>query len=419
MMTIELNSGRIKGPFCYWYPDIQQSNHLSFGEAAGYLKELFLDNIRFHLRSDVPLGVALSGGIDSSAVACAVRKVEPGMPIHTFSYIAQKSSISEEYWINRINDHIKSTSHQIFITAQELEKDIDDFIFAQGEPFGSTSIYAQYRVFKKARDCGITVILEGQGADELLAGYQGYPTARLQSLFYDGHLIDAAKFFKNWSKWPGRDVKNALASIGYSLLPEDLKGLADRILGKSKYPAWINPGVLHEKGVRLQTPHFPFHRMAKGRHLMSRLASDLTRKGLLCLLRHGDRNSMMFSIESRVPFLTKDMAEFLLSLPEEYLISMKGETKSIFREAMRGVVPDDVLNRKDKIGFETPELDIFRQLRPKIGEWILESRNVPFLNFKEISKQSEQILNGDRKFSWQMWRWINFLRWIKLLNVEV
>lgn len=120
---------------------------------------------------------------------------------------------------------------------------------------------------------------------------------------------------------------------------------------------------------------------------------------------------MRFSVESRVPFLTLDMAEFLLSLPEEYLISDHGQTKYIFREAMRGIVPDEVLDRKDKVGFETPELNWFKQMQPQVRAWLEEGGNLPFINQQALLDEFDQVMSGERKFSWQLWRWINFIRW--------
>ena len=120
---------------------------------------------------------------------------------------------------------------------------------------------------------------------------------------------------------------------------------------------------------------------------------------------------MRFSIESRVPFLTLDQTELLLSLPEDFLISQSGETKSVFRAAMRGIVPDEILNRKDKIGFQTPEELWLTSMASKVREWLRADIGLPFLNQSEILREFEDILAGRKAFSWQVWRWINFIRW--------
>ena len=121
----------------------------------------------------MPLGVALSGGIDSSAIASVVRYLEPNILLNTFSYIASDPNISEEKWINLLNKKLNARSHKVTIQEHQIDEDLDDMLLKQGEPFSSTSIYAQYRVAKLIKETGVTVVLDGQGADEILAGYFG------------------------------------------------------------------------------------------------------------------------------------------------------------------------------------------------------------------------------------------------------
>jgi asparagine synthase (glutamine-hydrolysing) len=120
---------------------------------------------------------------------------------------------------------------------------------------------------------------------------------------------------------------------------------------------------------------------------------------------------MRFSVESRVPFLTTQLAEFLLTLPENYLISPQGETKHIFRAAMRGIVPDAILGRRDKIGFATPESDWLSSLAGQAREWIGEAEGLAFLNPTRMLQEFDSMLAGRVRFTWQAWRWINFCRW--------
>jgi asparagine synthase (glutamine-hydrolysing) len=120
---------------------------------------------------------------------------------------------------------------------------------------------------------------------------------------------------------------------------------------------------------------------------------------------------MRFSVESRVPFLTLDLADLLLSLPESFLISPQGETKHVFRAAMRGIVPDAVLDRRDKIGFSTPEHEWLSSMAQTAQGWLRDSSDLPFIRKDEMLKQFGRIVSGERVFSWQAWRWINFARW--------
>jgi asparagine synthase (glutamine-hydrolysing) len=127
---------------------------------------------------------------------------------------------------------------------------------------------------------------------------------------------------------------------------------------------------------------------------------------------------MRFSIENRVPFLTQGLAQLLLSLPEEYLISGNGETKNVLRAALRGIVPDAVLQRRDKIGFETPEHDWLRSLSVQARAWISETDGIPFINKPQLLNRFDAVMAGRQPFDWQVWRWINFIRWFQLENIR-
>jgi len=166
---------------------------------------------------------------------------------------------------------------------------------------------------------------------------------------------------------------------------------------------------------------------ARGRRLVEVLRADLSGGRLMSLLRHGDRNSMRWSIESRVPFLTTDLAEFVLRLPEEYVLSPEGETKRLFRRAMRGIVPDAILDRHDKIGFATPERDWLVatperdwlvNLRPQIKSWLSGAEELAFLDAALCRAEINAIIDGQRHFSCQSWRLICFCRWMRTVDIS-
>ncbi len=379
--VLRITMGGARGqPARWWTPRVEAVEPISFDDAADTFRSMFLDNVRLHLRSDVAIGAALSGGLDSSAIVAAMRHLEPDLPIHTFSYIARGSQLSEEVWVDQITAGVNAVAHKVEVSAFELAADIEDMILAQGEPFGSTSIYAQYRVFKSARDHGVTVTLDGQGADELLAGYNGYPEKRIHSLLDEHRYFDAGKFVRAWSSWPNRrfayGAKSAIANV--------LDGPVYRRMRKLwRHPAknaWLDVDGLTDRGVQTSMPLHPSPYEMRGRRLMSELAFSLTQRGLPALLRHGDRNSMRFSVESRVPFLTTSMADLLLGLPEHYLISAQGQTKHVMRAALRGIVPDAVLNRRDKVGFETPERQWLAQLAPQARQWLGDGPRIDFIH---------------------------------------
>lgn len=415
-MQVNASTGALTVPQRWWRPSTQERKDWKFSEAVAQVREQFLENIRLHLRSDVPLGAALSGGIDSSAVVCAMRHVAPDLPINTFSFIAEGREVNEEHWVDRVNTHVGAIPHKVRVSPQELLRDLDAMIRSQGEPFGSTSIYAQYRVYQLARENGITVTLDGQGADEMLAGYIGYPGQRLRSLLETGHVSDAWAFWNNWAKWPGRSKLMGARYLASELTDGSLYETLRKIDGKPTVPDWIRPDILVEKGVHLHKPRARPEIEIKGRRVIDELGLSLTKRGIVSLLRHGDRNSMAFSIESRVPFLTPDMVNLLLSMPEDYLISQSGRTKHVFREAMQGIVPDDILVRKDKIGFETPEKELIAGMASTARQWLNDDLKIPFINHEKLLAEYEKVIKGNKKNYRQVWRWVNFARWLNILE---
>lgn len=417
LIEVSLRSNERSSPIRWWEPSVVERVGWTFDDAVAQLRAQFLKNIQLHLRSDVPFGAALSGGIDSSAVVCAIRYIEPDIPIHTFSYIAQGSEVNEEVWVDKVNAYTKAIPHKVVVSAEELISDLDSMIRAQGEPFGSTSIYAQYRVFKAAHDAGITVTLDGQGADEMLAGYEGYPGPRLKSLLETGRIRKLFKFIRGWSSFPGRSPLVALKKLTGECTQGRVYNILRWLNGTGSPPDWINKEALLEEGVRLSPPRIRPTRAIPGRSLVVQLADSLTLSGLPALLRHGDRNSMHYSIESRVPFLTAEMVKLLLSMPEEYLVSDDGQTKYVFREAMRGIVPDEILDRKDKIGFATPERDLLLSDPVLFREWISRDLKLPFLNQQAMLERYNEIVQEREAFSPEVWRWANFCQWYRMAGI--
>lgn len=410
-LSVNLVNNQTTEPSRWWAPNVHERPCWSFNEAVEILREQFLKNIRLHLRSDVPLGAALSGGVDSTAIVCAMRHVEPGLPIHTFSFIASDSKLSEEHWVDRANKHVDAIAHKVIVHPNEFASDVDNLIETQGEPFGSTSIYAQYRVYKLASERGVKVTLDGQGADEMLAGYSGYAGQRLRSIVETWNWKDAYSFMNQWASSPGRSRIGAIKRFTAEISDGWIYDVMRLCNGDSRAPDWINSGALRERGVRCAFPRYRPPITARGRRVIGELAQSLSVRGLASLLRHGDRNSMRFSIESRVPFLTLDMVELLLSMPENYLISNEGQTKCVFRKAMEGIAPAEIMNRVDKIGFATPEKEWLLPIAKTVREWLQEDQKLPFLKQDRMLEEFDRIVAGQRKYTWQAWRWINFCRW--------
>jgi len=410
-LVVDADSGRASEPTAFWHPNVREAFTGTYEEASEIVRGLFVDSVKRNLRSDVALGIALSGGIDSSAIVGAVRHLEPDLPITTFSFVAPGFARSEHEWVKLVADHAKAISHSVVAEPGDLSRDLDELIISQGEPFASTSIYAQFRVFKLARDHDVRVTLDGQGGDEVFAGYSGFPAQRMHSLIERGRLRQASTFARNWASWPDRDMTPMLMETAAQFLPRRARG---RVLRSGSSPL-LDTSRLKERGVRLY-PEVVQTGALRGRRVVSQLRSALTSQGLPALLRHADRNSMHFSIESRVPFLDRALAEFTLALPEDWLVGNDGSSKRILRDAMRGMVPDQVLQRRDKVGFETPEREWEERLA---NEDVDRDHPIGFLK----PGRENTVTGGytESELNWagrSHWRLINLRRWVALMGVD-
>lgn len=412
-LVVPLASEAKSSPLRYWQINLNKRSSLSFEAAALELKELFLESVKLHLRSDVPVGAALSGGIDSSAIVMAMRHHEPDLNLHTFSYIAGDHSISEERWVDTIVGAANSVAHKVKPTAEELVSDLDQLLSTQDEPFGSTSIYAQNRVFRLAREAGIKVMLDGQGADELLAGYPYYLSSRLASLLSRLRFFEAKRLAHAAGSVSGLGELKLILS-GTGLIVPRLKGAAKRLGGNGRGD--LNLQWFDKQGLHSQDPALERNKD----FLRKELANSLVESSLPMLLRYEDRNSMAHSIESRVPFLTHQLIDFIFSLPESFLIGPDGTSKRVFRKAMEGLVPIEILNRRDKIGFSTPEKKWLGVLKPWV-DGVLNSnaaQEIPALNLNSVRAHWHALNSAEQPFDFRMWRWLNVIRWSERFAVK-
>jgi asparagine synthase (glutamine-hydrolysing) len=415
-LEISIDDPGVVAPVCYWKPELQPARRISFEEAAEQLRSMFLESLRLHLRSDVPVGTALSGGLDSSSIIAGMRRVAPELEIHAFSYIAEDTRLSEEKWIDIIGEATGAHVHKVRARPSEFVRDLDALLRTQQEPFGSTSVYAQYRVFQSARESGIKVMLDGQGADELFGGYRYCVSARFASLIKQQKFSQALHLLHGASRSPNTDVLWLLLCSADYLLPHSVQAPLRAIVAKELTPRWVNASWFKKHGAASS------HTNYCGTHevLRQTLLRTLFVTSLPHLLRYEDRNSMNFSIESRVPFLTRELAEFMLSIPEEHLIAPDGTTKAIFRQAMRGIVPDCILDRRDKIGFATPEREWLRAVDSWVQSTLASEAALalPFLDLDNMRQQWSSILGGRQAFDSRVWRWLNVIRWSQDLQLD-
>ncbi|MEK6642680.1 MAG: asparagine synthase (glutamine-hydrolyzing) [Planctomycetota bacterium] len=403
-------------PTAYWRNDRLAHPDTTLDIAANTVRDMFLEIVEIHMRSDVPVGVCLSGGIDSSAIVCAMRHVAPRADIHVFSYCADDPVLGEERWVDLVAAHVGATVHKVRLDESTLVADLEGLMRAQQEPFGSTSIYAQHRVFRLAADAGIKVMLDGQGADELFAGYRPYYAARLASLFRNDELIHMLRFAGRALGLPGISMKQLAAETVGLLLPGDVQDSLRTLTKRDRVPRWLRREWFEARGTSFEL----LWKATSKNALREMLRDAVARTNLPMLLRYEDRNSMAHSIESRVPFLTSGMAEYATGLPEEFLIDDRGVSKSVFRAAMRGIVPDAILDRRDKIGFATPEKSWLHRLRPW-AEQLLANDAHPVgtvLNLPVVRDEWKAALAGRARFDTRLWRWVNLIAWADHFNVE-
>jgi asparagine synthase (glutamine-hydrolysing) len=412
-MEVMLDRPQVKQAVRYWDIDLTQKLEISFEEAAKQLRELFIESVRLHLRSDVPVGAALSGGIDSSSIVMVMRYLQPQLDIRTFSYVAQDPKISEERWVDLVGAQAQAAVNKVKLGSEDLSTDLDRLIAVQGEPFGSTSIHAQSRVFQQARKAGIKVMLDGQGADEMLAGYPTYRMTRVSSLLRHGRWSESLQLARSGSGSSWNLLPRAVARLA----PPGIQALLRFAARREAPPPWLNADWCRDHAVH----DFASSQAVTTDMLRQELYQTLTETSLPQLLHYEDRNSMSYSIESRVPFLTPALVRFLFSLPEDYLLATDGTTKAVFRKAMRGIVPDVILDRRDKLGFPTPERDWLLSMGSWVGE-ILSSetaRKIRALNVYRIRREWKEILQGTRTFDSRVWRWVNLVLWAEKFSVEV
>ncbi|MBA2648876.1 MAG: asparagine synthase (glutamine-hydrolyzing) [Legionella sp.] len=332
----------------YWKPSSVINYSITFSQAVKKLRELLFDSMELHLRSDVPIGSCLSGGIDSSGIVSMGTKLLKGNPFTTFtSYYSQFEEINERKWAQAVINHTNATAYFIEPTKESLKQNLDDLIWAQDEPFGSMSIFAQYCVFKKIGDTNIKVVLDGQGADEMLGGYLGFLPIYFYDLARKGKMLTLIKEYLAF-----KDM-----NIQFDIKDKLKLALKNSMIKTNKKIVHQNNEVLHDKdelSFRLNKLSLSFEGFEDN------LESLLCESNIPQLLRYEDRNSMRFSIESRVPFINTEIVEFVLSLPANYRIR-NGYTKAVLREALKGIIPDAVRKRRDKLGFPAPEVQWMKE----------------------------------------------------------
>jgi asparagine synthase (glutamine-hydrolysing) len=370
------------------------------------VRELFLDAVRLQLRSDVPVGTALSGGIDSSAIAVAVaaRGVERQK---TVSAWFDDAGFDERPYARAVVAATGAEAHWVTFTASELVDTLPAIVHAQGEPFGSTSIAAGWHVMRAAREAGLTVMLDGQGGDELFAGYRAAYGYRLADLLARGELRELRRELSGFWSQHGSEPLAATGVLARPFLPV-AAGAAARARLKGS-------AALAHREIRglARAPEPNGHAFSD--RLRRHLAQTLTRRGLPELLRYEDRNSMAHAIEARVPFLDHRLVELAYSLDGAQLIA-RGQTKAVLRRALTDLLPPAVRDRRDKLGFVTPESRFMREALGDLAQATFESSEFRRRGLVDTQAAGERLARhrrGDVTAGMELWRALNVELWAR------
>lgn len=391
----------------------------TFAEAADRFRELMDDSVRLRLRADVPVGTCLSGGLDSSTIACTVRTQLGAAAFgrqNTFSAYSEVARFDERRFIIDVVDAIGASPHDVTPKAEELVATLDQLTWHQDEPFGSTSIWAQWCVFRLARQAKVAVMLDGQGADEALGGYHGYFGPRLAGLLARGCFGEFTRESKLLRSMHHISYAQQIRLLANELIPATLADPLRRLTGRTvRAPAFLN---LQRLGAQPLSPHHGSVNLQEPVRSMS--LAQLTSLNLPMLLHWADRDSMAHGIETRLPFLDHRLVEFCLGLPEEYKLQA-GWTKRVLREGMRDRLPESVRLRRDKLGFATAEEVWMRQQNRAVFTRLLDEAigSAQGILTAAARIKAESILDGKEPFNFLVWRMINFGQWMRRFNVQL
>jgi asparagine synthase (glutamine-hydrolysing) len=393
-------------------------------EAAEQFAALLDDAVRLHLRSDVRVGSCLSGGLDSSSIVCLVARQRRGLGnTEPFTYVTSRfkeKEADEGIYADSVGAATGLTGSSVFPRPDDFATQLERLAWHQDEPFGSTSIFAQWCVFAEAARLGIKVMLDGQGADEQLAGYHGmFPTYYLQ-LLGGGRFVSLARTLLARRHLHQVEIASDLRFLLVSTL---LGWVPTALLGKrwqGQTFGWLRSGFQELFGSQSS-----FHAAIERDHLGpidglgAMCRAHVLATSLPALLHYEDRSSMAHGIEARVPFLDHRLVEFSIALGDNH--KMRGaETKAVLRRAMKGLLPEDVRQRQDKLGFATPEKKwLLGPARPILDHCLSRAirRFGEVLDPDGIRSRVKQYETGQAPADFTLWRIASFGVWGDIFGV--
>ena len=400
-LTYQPSSNQLSKITRYWSLNKEIKIDIAADDAIEKFTELFNISVKRRLRSDVPVGTCLSGGLDSSSIAYTINQLQKNTAkgLQTFSAVFPGFENDESKYIQAVSANLHITNYQTQPSAIDLIRDFEKLCYHQEEPFQSSGIFAQYKVFELAKKHDVKVLLDGQGADEVLAGYPRYIHWFLQEVLSRHKLgatqIERRAFRRNNQlfRW---DLKNIIAAF--------LPSHAAMQLEKIEYRKTISHPDISEDFL-----NFLKHQEWVGIHkpivtkLNDILHFNITEMGLEELLRFADRNSMAHGREVRLPFLNHELVEFIFSLPSQ-LKMHDGWTKFLLRSSMNNKLPDEIVWRKEKVGFEPPQKNWMED--NTVQDYIHEAKkklaNAGILTKNAVDKKIDPLpAHADKNYDWR------------------
>jgi asparagine synthase (glutamine-hydrolysing) len=390
----------------YWRPERVQVSVTDPEEAGRLFAEKLRECVRIHLRSDVPVGCALSGGLDSSSIAVIVDSLKngDGGSLHTFTSTFPGDRTDEREYADAIVDEIDAIPHRVTPAPDTFLEDFDRFIWFHDEPVGSLSMYAGYCIARLTRSAGVPVTLNGQGGDEILSGY------------WQSYFLHLRELLRNGRIWGcGAHFIGALLPRGNPSLIQQLPVMLRRYRARRQPPLEVRLSGTLPKRPSLLTEILSLDSQA-------RRVYEIRTMFLPRLLKWDDRNFMAFSVEGRYPFLDHELIELCLSFSPETLYR-QGWTKRPLRFGLRGVIPQKVLHRRSKFGFETPQDRwLCGPLRKALEGWLKGDSPIwSLVDRHEVKKLSEQTWhsNGSQEELGQaLFRFFVFDRWLRVCKIQ-
>lgn len=386
------------------YYSIDSTKEKGFLDPAEF-RELFRDSVKLQLRSDVPVGTMLSGGLDSSAITSVALKDFNLKDIHTFSAVYGNGEKGDESkYIDEYSSGINNL-HRIFPTDETLYEDLDDYFAIQPEPIPGTSPYAEYKVMKIAKNY-CTVVLNGQGPDEIMGGYHYFFSAYYYELIRTFHLI---KFFsESFGYYSKHKSFLPLKFLLFYATPRFIKYKSLEKYRNNISGEFINK-IKNEKSEYVLDTFYKFDSLKT--FILNHFENKFEH-----MLLWADKNGMAFSLETRFPFLDHRLIEKLFKT-DTSLLMKNGVTKIILRESMKDIVPEKIIKRMDKVGFQTPEDNWIR--RGKLKELIysvLSSKELlerGIINQKNIVKLFNKHIANSGNYGKEIWKVFHLEMWFK------